>query len=216
MKFVLPTAAARDLVLKLCGDDYVALGPFDTYRTVYFDTAALALYHAHRCGRRVRHKVRIRHYPDRPSSFLEVKTRISELQTVKARLEHPVGDSALAPDDVAFVHAHTRFLPELQPRVWTAFRRLTLLGLHTNERVTVDVDLLVTAPERTEGLPNTAVVEVKQSPFRRRTKVLLALRAAGWRHGFASKYCTAIALTHPDVPRGRLVPGLRVLERMAS
>ena len=61
-KFVLPAAAAAAIVPRLA-QDYALLGagevPIATYRTLYFDTVGLDLYHAQRRGFRVRHKARI-------------------------------------------------------------------------------------------------------------------------------------------------------------
>lgn len=218
-KFVLPVSAAGKLLGSLA-DDYalLAAGPtrVASYRSLYFDTADLDLFHAHRRGRRVRQKVRIRHYSDRRVSVLEVKKRTSELLTTKVRRERPYGDNELGPDDVLFVQAHTGLRQDLLPQVWVEFRRMTLLAIHIPERVTVDFDIRITMGPRVEVLPNLAIVEVKQSPFHRRTPAMLALRADGWRPGWASKYCTAIALMHPDVRVNRLLRGLRVLARRAA
>ena len=146
-KFVMPVADAVALLPAL-QHDYAVLPAGDallaSYRTLYFDTAELAFFHAHRRGRRIRHKVRIRHYPDREVSFLEVKTRMGENLTAKARRPRAYGDSALDPDDVAFVRAQGAPGEALFPQVWTDFRRVTLLGTKLEERVTVDFDLRLT------------------------------------------------------------------------
>jgi hypothetical protein len=187
-----------------------------TYRTLYFDTAGLEFFHDHRRDRRVRHKVRIRHYPDRGVSLLEVKTRSSELQTFKTWRERRYGESELSAGDQAFAAAAAGAGGEMLPQVWTEFRRLTLLGLAANERVTIDVDLGFESASRGHALRSVAVVEVKQWPYTRATPILTALRAAGRRPGWMSKYCTGIALTHTGVRLNRLLPGLRALERVAA
>jgi hypothetical protein len=91
-----------------------------------------------------------------------------------------------------------------------------LLGLWTNERVTIDLDLGVEMGPRKKSLPGVAIVEVKQWPYSRTTPVMSALRAAGWRAGWLSKYCAAIAFTHPGARFNDLLPGLRNLERGAA
>ena len=219
LKFVLPLSSAAELSSSLT-DHYAVLRAGDvvvaTYRTLYFDTARLDFYHAHRRGRRLRHKVRIRHYPDRQVSFLEVKTRINEMQASKARRKRPYGDSELGPDDIAFIQERTGDHEQLLPQIWTEFHRVTLLGFHTAERVTIDFDLRMEMGSRAESLPNVAIVEVKQWPFSRTTPILSALRSAGFRAGWSSKYCAGIAFTHSDVRRNRLLPGLRTLRAMAA
>ncbi len=189
-----------------------------TYQTLYFDTPALRCFHDHRRGRRTRHKVRIRHYPDRRVSYLEIKTKRNEAVTDKQRVQRPFGDTEMAERDREFVAGHSS-LPasELQPQVWTNFRRVTLVGNHTNERVTVDCALEFVRGGSRRALSELAIVEVKQSPFSSRTPVMRALRALGvGRPASASKYCTATAFLHPGLRLNRLRPTLRNVERFVN
>ena len=101
------------------------------------------------------------------------------------------------------------------PQVWTEFRRVALLGLHTNERITVDLDIGVRAGPWCRSMGAVAILEVKQWPHCRDTPILEALRAVHRRPTGISKYCSAIALTCPGVRRNRLLPALRGMERAA-
>ena len=218
-KFVMPVSAAAALLPALLRE-YALLpaGPalVATYRTLYFDTADLEFFHAHRCGRRIRHKVRVRHYPERSVSFLEVKTRLSEGQTTKARRPRAYGDSVLGTEDSKFVRANGAGCVDLFPQVWTDFRRVTLLGTYLEERVTIDRDLRFMTASRVESLAGLAVVEVKQARLDRGSVAMEALRRGGWRAGWASKYCAGIALTRPEVRATRLLPDLRLLQAVAA
>jgi hypothetical protein len=218
-KFVLTPHAAGEL-LRGIGGDYALLtngnGALASYRTLYFDTPGLDLFHAQRCDRRVRHKVRIRHYPDRRLSFLEIKTRRSELETVKVLRPRDYDDDELSADDHAFVRAHTGIGERLVPQAWTDFRRVALLGILTLERFTIDLGLELRVGQRSKSFDGVAIVEVKQWPYSRATPVMTALRAGAWRERWLSKYCAAIALLRPEVRRNRLLPGLRALERSAA
>ena len=218
-KFVLPPAEAAALLPALAAD-YAVLavgaGFVARYRTLYFDTAALDCFHAQRRGRRVRQKVRIRHYPDRAVTLLEVKQRLNELRTTKVSRGRAYADNELTAGDQAFVALHTGLGQDVLPQVWTEYRRVTLLGLRANERVTIDLDLAVGAGCRSRSVRAVAIVEVKQWPFSRATPVMAALRARGWRPSSVSKYCTAIALTRPDVRHNRLLPDLRLLASVAE
>jgi len=218
-KFVLPISALPALLSRLA-DDYSILRAGSAlvadYRTLYFDTADFEFFHAHRRGRRVRHKVRVRHYPDRCVSFLEVKTRLSPMETIKGRMQRSYGENELSPRDHAFVRERTGASQDLAPQVWTHFRRVSLLGVRTQERVTIDCGLRVAMGHRPTSLPNLAIVEIKQARFARNTPVLRALAAGGWRPGWASKYCIAIALTHPEVRLNRLLAHLRSVERESA
>lgn len=218
-KFAMPAGGAAALLPQLARD-YALLpagrAAIATYRTVYFDTAELDFFHAHRCGRRIRHKVRIRHYPERAVSFLEVKTRLGENRSVKARRVHAYGDDRLDANDLDFVRARIAVRTPLLPQAWTDFRRVTLLGTDREERVTIDLDLRVRTAARAAALDGLAVVEVKQSKVDRGSAAWEALRRAGWREGWASKYCVGIALTRPEVKAARLLAGVRVLEGVAA
>jgi hypothetical protein len=175
----------------------------------------LEFFHAHRRGRRIRHKVRIRHYPERVVSFLEIKTRVGESRSIKARRAHVYGDDRLDPDDVAFVRAGVGCWP-LVPQAWTDFRRVTLLGLQREERVTVDLDLHLRTSAGSVCLRDLAVVEIKQSRLDRCSTAWAALRRVGRHEGWASKYCAGIALTRPDVRAARLRHQVRALQGVAS
>lgn len=218
-KFILTPDGAAALLPGL-SKDYAVLSAgaelVASYRTLYFDTAHLDFFHAQRRGRRVRHKVRIRHYPDRSVTFLEVKKRRSDVLTTKVWREREYADNELTSEDQAFVESQTGIGRNVLPQDWTEFRRTTLLGLGTNERITIDLDLGVGMGPREKSFAGVAIVEVKQWPYSRTTPVLSALRAGGWRAGWLSKYCTAIAFTHPDVRVNELLPGLRNLERGAA
>lgn len=213
-KFVLSPDAAADFARRLsathavlsAGDELIA-----TYRTLYFDTPALEFFHQHRRGRRIRHKARIRHYPDRRLSVLEVKTRRTAMLTSKAWRAHDYGSDELSADDETFVATQTGVFDRLLPQVSTHFHRLMLLGMETDERVTIDLDLCVDREGRSRPVRDVAIVEVKQWPGRRDSPAMATLRAAGHRPSWASKYCTSIALTHPELHPNTLLPGLRML-----
>lgn len=215
-KFLMPRASAVELLPALV-NDYAVLaagsGFIASYRTLYYDTPALDFFHAQRRGRRVRHKVRVRHYPDRLLSFLEIKQRRSELQSSKIRIQRRYDDDDLTAADQAIVDIHTGIGRPVEPQAWTRFRRVTLLGLHTDERVTIDTGLVVQMGTHRRSFAALAIVEVKQWPIHHHTIALSAIRAGGWRPGWMSKYCTAIAGTHPDARLNGLLPGLRALKR---
>lgn len=220
-KFVLSPRAAAEFAARLCGTHTVLTAGDEliaTYRTLYFDTPDLQFFHEHRRGRRIRHKARIRHYPDRGLSMLEVKTRRSEMLTTKTWRAHDYGRDELSADDAGFVALHTGTDAALLPRVSTHFRRLTLLGIERDERVTIDLELCVERDGTRIPIEDVAIVEVKQWPFRRDTLALSALRAEGHRPSVVSKYCTSVAMTHPELRRNTLrertlLRGVRMLTR---
>src|SRR5687767_5175086 len=85
--------SAIPALIEAVSRDYAVLslpcGVIATYETLYLDSTDLRCFHDHRRGRRIRHKVRYRHYPDRQLSFLEVKSKRNEILTDKYRLAVP-------------------------------------------------------------------------------------------------------------------------------
>lgn len=221
-KYVCTVAHAARFVESLVGH-YAALptpgGNLATYRSLYFDTPDLRCYHDHRRGKRLRQKVRIRHYPDRSLTFLEIKTKVSEATTGKLRYPLAFGEERLGPAELAHLAPLVNLdVHQLRPVLRIDFRRLSLVGFDTSERVTIDCDLVATDLEghRAWSGGDRVVVEVKQSPFCVRTPVMRALHAGHFREQAMSKYTIATALIRPELARNRLLPDLRAIERMSA
>lgn len=214
-KYLLGIRAIDDVIAELA-DHYAVLRhrgqSLMAYRSLYFDTPDLRLYDDHRRGRRLHRKIRIRHYPDRQVSFLELKVQESERLTRKHRLDLPYGQSTLGERERGFLASHAALPVEvLGPQVWVGYRRTTLLGLHTNERVTVDTDLQLVRGDRVVALDQVAIMEVKQAAFCRATHVMATLQRQHIRPRSFSKYCIALALTCDGLRRNRFKPTLRAL-----
>lgn len=138
------------------------------------------------------------------------------METSKQWRAREYGDDELTADDRVFFATHTGVTAHLVPQVFSHFRRVTLLGLDANERVTIDLDLGIEKDGMRRPIDGVAIVEVKQWPRRRDSLAMTTLRAAGIRPGSASKYCTSIALTHPELHANTLLPALRALTGSAA
>ena len=219
-KFVASATAVVDIFDRILGG-YAALtvpsGNVALYRSLYFDTPDHRCYHDHRRGRRIRHKVRIRHYPDRELTYLEVKTKRNDAITDKARVQLPYGTERLGDSELAFLRERTDLdVASLRPLLRIDFHRVSLIGLHANERVTFDLDLradVVDDASKAWRFGDLVVIEVKQAPFCVRTPIMRAIAASRVRERSLSKYTIATALLHPELRRNRLLPDLRSLER---
>lgn len=220
-KFVATRGDALAVLAGLAGD-YAAMsvpsGNLAVYRSLYFDTAELRCFHDHRRGRRLRHKVRIRHYPDRLLSYLEVKTKRNEVITDKSRIPIPFREEWLGANELAFLRQRIDLpVDALRPVMRIDFMRLSLVGLRTAERVTVDLGLSAEGLDGTRwSFGDVAVIEVKQAPFCVRTPVMRAMSRVGLREGSMSKYTVATALMRPELRRNRLLPEVRMIERMSA
>lgn len=218
-KYVVKRDALVDLVAGLDADYAafkVATGTVADYHSLYFDTPDLTCFHDHRRGRRLRHKIRIRHYPDREISYLEVKSKRSDLVTHKHRIKIPYRSEELGDEQVAFLRGHLGGLADsLRPELRVNYRRIGLLSLRADERVTIDLELdFVDLDGQVHQMGDVAIVEVKQSSASRSSPITRRLSAAGVREQSLSKYTTAIALTRGGVRRNRLLPDLKAVERI--
>lgn len=218
-KFLLPASAVPGL-LQRCAEHYRILEVHGTvmarYNTRYFDTAELSLYHAHHAGRTPRVKVRVRTYLDSNAGFLEIKLKTNKARTLKARV--PVDPSAPYPL-TGLERESFAGLPleaaDLRESVVVDYTRLTLVGRHEPERLTLDLMLTFTRDGRVRAYPGVVVAEVKQarrgpSHFREE------MRRLRLRDGSLSKYCLGIAVLEDGAKKNRFKGVLRRLEALAE
>lgn len=219
-KFVLPVQIVPE-VLRLCTSYYWILDVdgrrLSRYRTVYYDTADLAFYHAHHAGRAPRRKVRVRTYVDTDQHYLEVKLRTNKGRTVKSRLRLEC-DPVRAPDHLG-VRPHFMAFPaapeDLREVVTVDYTRLTLVSRDATERVTLDMAIEFSTDGRRAVYPSIAIAEVKQRR-RSRSRFFEATRALGLREGGLSKYCLGVASLYEGVKINRFKSVLRHIHRMSG
>lgn len=181
------------------------------YSTWYFDSETLHTYRAHVQGRRNRFKVRTRTYLDSGLCRLEVKLKGLRGETVKlAEQRAPELHGVFDDDADRFLAICLRDSPvTAAPGPWyrtveVAYRRMTLVMLDGQERLTIDLDLDYTAGEvGARLLPGFAIVESKSS--RGRGSADRLLRSLGVRPLECSKYCVGVAATRPDIPGNRFL-----------
>ena len=170
------------------------------YHSRYFDTVDFALHRAAATKRRRRFKVRTRTY-DSGLVMLEVKAKDGRGFTRKHRVEHTTSADALdrtAREFVASTTAADEIVERLVASLTTDYVRTTVVDLDDASRATIDRQLVCTDVDgRTVGT-TAIVVETKSgaaaSPLDRWL----------WTHGVRpvriSKYCTALAMLHPELP----------------
>jgi len=219
-KYLLPRRALPEL-LGYLDRDYRVLHageqPSALYLTQYLDTPAFELFHDHRRGKRLRFKVRLRHYPDRGLSYLEVKGKTASGGTQKWRRSLAYMCDELSLDDLGFVSAQVPLdRSSLVPSLVNQFRRITLVGVDLPERITLDIDLQFRDDESSHVLSGALVVEVKQPRFFRRSPILQALARCRALPGSTSKYCVGTMLLHPELRNNRLRPTLARIERVCQ
>lgn len=181
------------------------------YKSVYFDTSDLLYYQQHHRDKRSRFKVRKRFYDLTETAFLEVKEKTNHGRTIKTR-------TATTSDiDVISVEERSKLadsfnLPatNLTNALTIDYNRISLANFSTNQRLTIDSNLIFTDKNRSLSIDNWAIIEVKQAKLDRSSTALQTLKKMGVRPNGMSKYClgTAILKTN-DVPVARFRPFLK-------
>jgi len=187
-------------------------GRCQLYRTTYYDTGKLDMYHLHHRGRASRHKVRFRNYASSGQTFLEVKHKNSKRITNKKRMETDDGDMKINGNEAGFLLEHIPYGPaELQPALDNSFRRITLVSPDQSERITLDYGLDFSNRRRDgeEKLPGVAIAEIKYMGHLTSSPFHLALRKARVYPKRISKYCVGMALLNPDLKQNLFKNKLR-------
>jgi hypothetical protein len=186
------------------------------YETLYFDTPDFRLYRQHHDGRRRRYKVRSRHYVETDRSFFEVKLKAGDGRTHKRRIETPALATRWSPALVSALDTRELCLTTapLTPALTNEFSRITLVGRHEPERVTLDLNLQFRAAGRTVALPGLVVAEVKQAGRPRQSAFVRRMRAAHLHPTSFSKYCIGAALLYPDLKHNHFKPALRQVSQL--
>lgn len=207
-KYVVSAEVAEELVGLLHGDvAALEIGGARSfsYTSVYFDTPDLLLYREAATARRRRFKVRTRVYGDADQAMLEVKTRGGRGRTMKVRIPQTSTDRLrLSAEDRSFVDgaaSRPEITEALQPTLTTNYVRSTLLDRVSGTRTTLDQGVTCTDWRGESVHLESVVLETKSAGGASETDRLL------WRRGLRpiriSKFCTALAALHPDLPSNR-------------
>jgi hypothetical protein len=218
-KYLLAAGALEPLLARLRPEYsllHVGEQGWARYESIYLDTADHTFYHAHRCGRRPRYKVRIRHHVDRQLSFLEIKSKTNSGRTMKRRLALSYGQNHLGVPEQQFIDTYAPTnSARLMPCVSISFLRLTLVGKGLNERLTFDRDVTFVGGPREERFSRVVVCEVKQVVRSNHLGAVPALRTLHARETAFSKYCIGTLLVAP-VAGNIFKPTLKAVERLSA
>ncbi|MCB0056798.1 MAG: polyphosphate polymerase domain-containing protein [Caldilineaceae bacterium] len=220
VKYVLPRRVLPSILAALSGDYAVlevAGQRLNRYRTLYFDTDDFAMYRRHHAGAADRFKVRARTYVDSASSFLEVKHKTNKKRVVKERMPTPALMTTLDAEAAAFVHRNCPYAVDaMQPRLWNSYRRITLVDLVRQARITLDVNLRFDWQARTAALPHIVVAEVKQARASHGAPFIRLMQAYHIRPTGFSKYCIGASLLYPDLKQNHFKQKHRLLAKLAT
>ncbi|MBK8903246.1 MAG: polyphosphate polymerase domain-containing protein [Anaerolineaceae bacterium] len=219
-KYVLPLATLQRIMPQLTEvySVLVVQGKHAShYRTLYFDSADFTLYHRHHAGILDRYKVRAREYVDSHLAFLEVKHKTNKGRTIKSRMQTPELADEIGVETAAFLHDTLPFDPaRLEPKLWVAYDRITLVSELRQERVTIDLNLAFSWQDETVSLPQLVIVEVKQDGFSTQSGMIRLLRQNQVQPLGFSKYCMGVSLLYSQIKHNNFKPKLRLVQKLAQ
>lgn len=159
-----------------------------TYSSMYFDDEKFSFFNAHHNGREERFKVRIRNYVESGLYFLEVKHR-QKGRVAKKRIRLDDFEKVLSKSSEEFVEEIVKDNGPLRASMMNKYRRITLVDLVRQERLTIDIDLSFSWEGTEKRFDNLVILELKQKRFDRHGQFNQIMRGLGKRPYRLSKYC---------------------------
>ena len=222
-KYLASSAQLDELLSRIADGYYVQQiegNPLAPYRTLYFDTADLAMYLMHHNKKLNRQKLRVRTYRSTETTFFEIKNKDNKKRTNKVRIPIDVSlfDNCLeVPDVASFVNENTPYtIATLHPCLENRFKRITLVNKDMTERVTIDHNITFT--NRATGIDadisKLLVIEVKHEVGAPASDIERALHQLHILPRRMSKYCIRTALTNPNAKHNRFKPKLLYIEKI--
>lgn len=186
------------------------------YHTIYLDTEDHRMYNIHQAGRQVRQKIRIRHYLDTQTTFLEIKKKNNHGRTKKRRIEVPQMECTDMEECKRFIAAKSWFnLDQLKNHVENRFERITLVNRAFTERLTIDLSVQFYNYEtgREADIGHLVIIELKRDGATYSPMYNLLMRMHIHQGGF-SKYCIGCALTNPELRQNNFKEKIHRIEKM--
>ena len=194
----------------------------EDYRTLYFDTADLAMYTMHHNQKLNRQKLRVRTYRSTATTFFEIKNKDNKKKTHKVRI--PIDATMFdrtfeVPEVVKFVDESTPYPSStLHACLENRFKRITLVDKGMSERVTIDTGIRF--QNRATGIDadisRLMVIEVKHEVGAPISDIERALHTMHILPRRMSKYCIGTALTDHTVKHNRFKPKLLFINKMIN
>ncbi len=187
-----------------------------TYKTLYYDTPDLKLYHKHHNGHLNRYKVRHRTYVDSNLAFLEVKFKSNKGRTVKERIRETNAPATFKDEAQIFLTKQLPFNPGLlAPVVWVNYGRITLVNKQVAERVTIDLNLQFVNGGTVVDATDLVIAEVKQGK-KQHSEFLNILTRFRVKQNSISKYCLAVAMTHNNVKKNNFKEKILTIKKITT
>lgn len=159
-----------------------------TYKSLYFDDDNFSFYKDHHNGKNSRYKVRFRKYVESDLMFLEVKHKFKG-RVKKKRIKVDDFEDKLSKDSINFIKKHVDNLGDVEAKMWNIYKRITLVNLEMEERLTLDINLKFNWGKEEKKFDDLVIAEIKQEKVNRNSPFFTVMKTMGIRPYRLSKYC---------------------------
>lgn len=187
------------------------------YNSLYYDTQGLKFFLEHHNGIRPRCKVRFREYLDTDTVYLEIKQKTNKGRTKKIRQQVNEIESILSPSSLQYINERIPAgCPPLVASLGTHFRRMTLVDIKGNERITIDTDLSFSYGEKKTDMPRIIICEVKRDASAGFSVFMRTLKNNYIYSGNISKYCLGTVSLRQGIKANRFKEYLLQINRLEN
>ena len=170
------------------------------------------------CGRSNRYKIRYRTYESTGQTYLEVKCKTNKKRTIKWRIKCKFVNNRIDEKALEFLKEHINLKAfAIEPVLINRFQRITLVGIDTKERITIDYKLSFKTNESNSlELPYLTIAELKREGFTSNSPFLTVLREMSIRQISFSKYCIGNTLLRAMPKTNKLKYSLLQLKKIKN
>lgn len=206
-------------ILEQMKNDYYVLEAgekrYTHYETLYFDTDLYALYLGHHNGKLNRFKFRSRRYVESNLHFFEVKFKNNKGRTIKDRIKRPEIVHQISDKSEELVRSISPVDPQtLKAKLWVNYLRMTFVNKHSQERLTIDTELLFKDSHKTVDYKGLVIAEVKQGSGRDKSPFIDLMKKYSILQKSISKYCLGVISLNPEIKKNNFKPTLLYLTKL--
>lgn len=194
---------------------YINNTPFQSYKTIYFDTQNNDMYLAHQNGWSNRFKIRHRTYLSTQAQYLEIKLKTNKGRTVKKRTKFSIDKDLKEANEFLLKNCPYKG-EDLKYRLLVDYTRLTLVDIKNGERATIDIDLRVTDynTKKQTDFTHVCIVELKRDGNANNSNMQEILKKYRIFQKSMSKYSIGYAATNDTLKKNRFKKKLRYIEKL--
>jgi hypothetical protein len=189
------------------------------YSSTYLDTADSLFYSQHIRGQFNRFKIRYRRYESTDLSFLEVKKRTNKGRTIKWRIEKSSDHGFFDPQATVFIEEHSPVTADsIRPVLINRFSRITLAGIESRERITIDFNMTFSDFNGNAGLsfPWLAIVEFKKESYSDSSYFRSLIKKVNAYPTAFSKYCVGRSILNTSLKKNVLKRKLLLIKKIEN